>query len=381
MNPVIEHIEKTLFSNTSNEALHFRLSGVNVSLANSIRRTILSDIPILVFKTTPYEKNKANIIANTSRLNNEIIKQRLSCIPIHVKDIDEFPLKNLQMEVKVENITDSIMFVTTEDFEIRDLVSGKFIPKDKTREIFPPDDFTGQFIDFVRLRPKISDELPGEKIHITSEFSIGTAKDDGTFNVVSTCSYGFTLDEEKIDTEAVKLSQKYKDEGMKKEDIDFEIKNWRLLDALRIVKPDSFDFAVQTIGIYENVELLQKACEILIDKMNKIDGFIDRDEIRITDSLNTMENCFDIILENEDYTIGKVLEYMLYKTYFEETKEMTYCGFKKMHPHDNYSIIRVAYTKSVSKSNVKQNLKACISAIVQVYQRIHKSVVGLVKLK
>lgn len=312
MNPVIEPIEKPLISNTSSEALHFRLSGVNVSLANSIRRTILSDIPILVFKTTPYEKNKANIIANTSRLNNEIIKQRLSCIPIHVKDIADFPLKNLQMEVKVENITDSIIYVTTEDFEIRDLVSGKFIPKDKTREIFPPDEFTGQFIDFVRLRPKISDELPGEKIHITCEFSIGTAKEEGSFNVVSTCSYGFTPDEDRIDTEAVKLAQKYKDEGMKKEDIDFELKNWKLLDAMRIVKQDSFDFAVQTIGIYENVELLQKSCEILIDKMNKIDELIDTDKLKITDSLNTMENSFDVILENEDYTIGKVLEYMLY---------------------------------------------------------------------
>lgn len=380
MNPVIEPIEKPLISNASSEALHFRLSGVNVSLANSIRRTILSDIPILVFKTTPYEKNKANIIANTSRLNNEIIKQRLSCIPIHIKDITDFPLKNLQMEVKVENITDSIIYVTTEDFEIRDLVSGKFIPKDKTREIFPPDEFTGQFIDFVRLRPKISDELPGEKIHITCEFSIGTAKEEGSFNVVSTCSYGFTPDEEKIDTEAVKLAQKYKDEGMKKEDIDFEVKNWKLLDAMRIVKQDSFDFAVQTIGIYENVELLQKACEILIDKMNKIDELIDTDKLKITDSLNTMENSFDVILENEDYTIGKVLEYMLYKTYFEETKEMTFCGFKKMHPHDNHSIIRVAYTNSVSKSNVKQNLKACIAAVVQVYQRINKSFVSLMKL-
>jgi len=380
MNPVIEPIEKPLISNTSSEALHFRLSGVNVSLANSIRRTILSDIPILVFKTTPYEKNKANIIANTSRLNNEIIKQRLSCIPIHVKDIADFPLKNLQMEVKVENITDSIIYVTTEDFEIRDLVSGKFIPKDKTREIFPPDEFTGQFIDFVRLRPKISDELPGEKIHITCEFSIGTAKEEGSFNVVSTCSYGFTPDEDRIDTEAVKLAQKYKDEGMKKEDIDFEVKNWKLLDAMRIVKQDSFDFAVQTIGIYENVELLQKACEILIDKMNKIDELIDTDKLKITDSLNTMENSFDVILENEDYTIGKVLEYMLYKTYFEETKEMTFCGFKKMHPHDNHSIIRVAYMNSVSKSNVKQNLKACIAAVVQVYQRINKSFVNLVKL-
>ena len=376
MNPVVELIENQK-NKLSNNSLHFRLSGVNVSLANSIRRTILSDIKTLVFRTTPYEKNKANIIANTSRLNNEIIKQRLSCIPVHIKDIDDFPFKNLQIEVNVENITDTIIFVTTEDFVIRDLVSGKLIPKDKTREIFPPDDFTGQFIDFVRLRPKISEELPGEKLHLTCEFAIGTAKEDGTFNVVSTCSYGFTPDEDKIDTEAVKLAQKFKDDGMNQEDIEFEIKNWKLLDAMRIVKQDSFDFNIQTIGIYENFELVQKACEILIDKMNTIDGLIETDELKINESLNTMENCYDIILENEDYTIGKVLEYMLFKTYFEELKEMTYCGFKKMHPHDNYSIIRVAYNNSVNKNTVKQNLKACITAVIQVYHRIHKLALSL----
>ena len=48
----------------------FTISNVDVSYVNAIRRTILSDIPIVVFKTTPYEENKANIIINTSRLNN-----------------------------------------------------------------------------------------------------------------------------------------------------------------------------------------------------------------------------------------------------------------------------------------------------------------------
>ena len=36
--------------------------------------------------TFPHEKNKANIEINTTRFNNEIIKQRLSCIPIHITD-------------------------------------------------------------------------------------------------------------------------------------------------------------------------------------------------------------------------------------------------------------------------------------------------------
>lgn len=43
--------------------------------------------------------------------------------------------------------------------------------------------------------------------------SIGTAKQDGMFNVVSTCSYGFTTDEVKIEEE---LKNKYKMEGPRK---------------------------------------------------------------------------------------------------------------------------------------------------------------------
>ena len=45
----------------------FTISNIDVSYVNAMRRTILSDIPIVVFKTTPYEENKANIIINTSR--------------------------------------------------------------------------------------------------------------------------------------------------------------------------------------------------------------------------------------------------------------------------------------------------------------------------
>ena len=104
MNPIVEQ-----FSQKQDE-LTFTISGLNVSLANAIRRTILSDISIAVFRTSPYEKNDANIIINTSRLNNEIIKQRLSCIPIFIKNIEEFPLDKYYVEVKVENISSSLKF-------------------------------------------------------------------------------------------------------------------------------------------------------------------------------------------------------------------------------------------------------------------------------
>jgi len=373
MNPYVE-----LLNNKDNQ-LNFTLSGVNVSLANAIRRTILSDIPTLVFRTTPYEENKANIMVNTSRLNNEIIKQRLSCIPIHISDINSFPIKNYQLEVNVENNTETILFVTTKDFQINDLSSNKYLSEEKTREIFPPDDYTGYFIDFVRLRPKLSDQLPGEKLHLTCDFSIGTAKENGMYNVVSTCSYGYSIDLDKIDSELAKKKQVWKDEGKKPEEIEFESKNWKLLDGLRITKKDSFDFSVKSIGIYTNSELLEKACEIIISKIKKLDELVDTDELEIKASLNTMSNCYDIILDHDDYTIGKSVEYMLYSKFYDGLKIITFCGYKKMHPHDEQSIIRIAYKDPVDSNMLKQNLKECFVDLLKTYEKIRKEFLKLVK--
>lgn len=94
MNPQVE------LNSEADDSLAFTLSGVNVSIANAIRRTILSDIPLVVFRTSPYEECKATILKNTTRLHNEIIKQRLSCIPICIKEDDNFPIHNYIMEVK-----------------------------------------------------------------------------------------------------------------------------------------------------------------------------------------------------------------------------------------------------------------------------------------
>ena len=65
------------FKGEENGILTVIIDGINVSYINAIRRTILSDIPTLVFNCFPHDKNDADIHINTSRLNNEILKQRL----------------------------------------------------------------------------------------------------------------------------------------------------------------------------------------------------------------------------------------------------------------------------------------------------------------
>jgi DNA-directed RNA polymerase subunit L len=282
------------------------------------------------------------------------------------------PLENYVVEINVENTTDTIIYVTTEDFKIKNIQTNEYLSKKDNQIYFPPNEF-GYYIDFVRLRPKISDTLLGEKIEIICGLSISNAKDEGSFNVVSTCSYAMTIDKVRMEDELNKKIQSWKDHGMKKEDIDFESRNWRLLDGKRIITENSFDFIIETIGIYTNKEILTKACYIIIEKLKNIETLNDTDELKINDSINILNNSYDIILDNEDYTIGKIIEYMFYSKYFE-TKMLNFCGFKKLHPHDSYSIIRIAYKDFVEKSIIKQNLKECIIDAISVYQKILKKI-------
>jgi DNA-directed RNA polymerase subunit L len=355
--------------------LTFTIYNTDVSYINALRRTILSDIPIVVFKTIPYEENKANIMINTSRLNNEIVKQRLGCIPICAAELQESQLKNYLLEVDVENKTDTNLIVTTKDFKIKNLVTDKYLDDNTMKKIFPPyipPTGNGEYyIDFLRLRPNITKDLPGERIKLTCELSISNARYDSMFNVVGTCAYGCTPDREKMAEQLAIRKQKWKDEGKTDAEIKFEAANWNLLEGLRYVKSKSFDFIIQSLGIYENTDIIIKSCNIVIDNLENIKRSLEQDEMEIKASINTMDNSYDITLVNNDYTIGNILNYELYSVFYQELKALDYVGFKKMHPHDNDSLIRVSVSdKTKGVSAVKTMLSASIEEAIKKLESI-----------
>jgi DNA-directed RNA polymerase subunit L len=368
MNPVLNKASE------EHDLYRFTLSGINVSLANSIRRTILNDIPTIVLGTNIYQDNRCNIQVNTSRLHNELLKQRLSCIPVHVsnpKEMETFPNEYV-LVIDMKNDTETMMIVTTEDFKIRQKNGDKFMSQEEVRNIFPPDPLSHDFIDFVRLRPKIGDSIPGEELKLTCDFTIATSKVNGMYNVVSKCTYGNTLDMEKIDEKWNLLHQKLVSEDTSKEDIEYHKRNYYILDAQREYIPDSFDFQIQTLGVFDNKVLVKKACNILREKFLDMHKNLESEVVPIKTSLTTMENCYDIALLDEDYTMGKVLEYILYEKYYKEQGQFSFCGFKKFHPHDSESTIRIAYKEPTEKHMLKQHLRdACIMA-TDVFETIFK---------
>lgn len=364
MEPLLQNISE------GNTLTEFTLSGVNVSIANSLRRIIISDIPAYVFKTAPYEENKATIEKNTTRFNNEVLKQRLSCIPIHITD-PKFPYETYEVEINKKNESNKIEFITTEDFRIKNILNNEYLSKEEQKKIFPPDPITKDYIDFARLRPSISEEIPGETLNMKCSISKANGADDYMFNNVSVCSYGNTLDASKAESEWNKLEKVYSKDNSEDE-LQKMYNNFMLLDAKKYYIKNSFDFIIETIGVYKNQQLIKIGCDQLIKKFKKQIELVDNDELEIKKSENTNDNSYDIVLHNEDYTIGKVIEYILYTKFFEDkkNKKISYCGFVKRHPHDSYSIVRVIYDNDVNDTFIKNDFKIiCLNAI-ELYEKI-----------
>jgi len=369
-----KYIPRIVSKTDENSQLKFTIDRINVSLANALRRVILSDVPTLVFRTAPHAESKSSITVNTSRIHNQILNQRLSCIPIHITDPD-FPYQDYQMEVAVSADASEIRYVTTKDFKMKNKTTGKYLTDVKVREIFKQNEITGDYIEFARLLPKMSEYGEGEQLTMTCELDIGTAREDGAFNVVCTCAYQMTMDAAKVD-EAWRIKEaEIVKEGIAaigSEEMKAQRKNWSLLDAQRYTKDDSFDFVVETVGVFTNADIVHKAAQIMINKCTKFIRDIESGENHIIPTVSTIQNGYDIELKGEDYTLGKVLEFFLHDKHYAEDQTVTYCAFRKIHPHNPDSMIRVGFaeTVGVDEGIVAQYITTCARDAIAVFEHI-----------
>jgi DNA-directed RNA polymerase subunit L len=329
--------------------LKFTVKGVNVSLANAVRRTILSDIPTYCFRTLPHAENRVHITTNTTRLNNEIIKQRMGCIPIHIKandpDFEHFNVEDYRVVLDVQNTGTASEYVRTNDFRMVNAKTGKELSESVVRRIFPPDAITGGYILIARLMPRLTQFVEGERLALSAEIGVGTARMDGMYNVVSTCAYCATPNAEEADKVWAERAKMLERDGNDAASIAFEKKNWYAMEANRYVNSDSFDFIIESVGVYSNVEILTKACMLLIEKCKKFVSDIENasGDVDVAPSETTLTNGYDVTMQNEDYTLGKCIEYFLHTTHYMGSQTLSFCGFRKSHPHDTHSMVRMAF--------------------------------------
>jgi DNA-directed RNA polymerase subunit L len=273
----------------------------------------------------------------------------MGCVPIHIKandpDFENFNVEDYRVVLDVQNTGTASEYVTTKHFRMVNAKTGKEVSESVVRRIFPPDKITGGYILIARLMPRLTQFVEGERLALTAEIGVGTARMDGMYNVVSTGAYCSTPNVEEADkvwTECAKvLDRDGNDAGF----IASEKKNWFAMEAQRYTHSDSFDFIIESVGVYSNVEILTKACLLLVEKCNKMISDIENasGDVDVAPSDTTLSNGYDVTLQNEDYTLGKCVEYFIHTNHYEGSRTVSFCGFRKTHPHDTHSMIRMAF--------------------------------------
>jgi len=366
------------------EIMRFTLSNVNVSLSNGLRRTIMSDIPCYMFDTELREDNSCGCqfqVNTTGKMHNEFLKHRLSCIPIHMpvdmtKAFEEDVLAGKYLlEVDIQNNTDTMIYVTTGDFKLKNKSNGKYLTDNELAKIFPKNQKTGDHIVFARLRPKISDTIQGEHIKFTSEIIRVMPSQNSACIPVSTISATCTVDEKRADEAWEQIQRGLEAANNTKDEIEFKKRDFNFLDRYRYVAEDSFDFIIESVGVYSNRDLVKMACKVLSRNFERLVETIDAngEDVVIIRGQSTMDNCYDVKLYYGDYTLGNVIEYFMYEQYFVKEKVLAYCGHEKMHVHNVETIMRLAYKEPTDKAVVKEHLKQACKNGLQFYTELAKA--------
>jgi DNA-directed RNA polymerase subunit L len=377
-----------------NYVTNFTITGVHPSLANAIRRTCLSSIPVVGFDDTYNDdptNNKIKINKNISSLHNEFIAHRISLIPVCmyksgetikiVADYDEdtsnveynfkFPqnLPTFSLNIKNDSATRQKNKVQNPDNNI-DVLSNYIVintenPSDVNRYIIP-DYFTGDYILIHRLKPNsTSDEqIDAEEIEIDIELTIGTGYLNARYCPVGTITYEFQKDtpdviNERFDMymnnltaqrDQVSTSESEKLPPFKQSDKDQYRNSFMLLDSERIFKknkfgePDIVKFCIESVGNLESNQIMYDALTILeirstiilnMFQWNDKTSTFAINSNRITKSINSTNGFIEIYIKNEDHTLGNLISSYLKKLFILDKILGEYCTFatyKMPHP-------------------------------------------------
>ena len=63
---------------------------------------------------------------------------------------------------------------------------------------------------------------------------------------------------------------------------------------------------------------------------------------------------------------------MLHFKYFKTTKLLNFVGFKKFHPHDTFSIIRIVSKEPTTEDTIRHYVKTCCEELIEIYDNLDK---------
>lgn len=325
------------------DTVKFVISNCNSSFVNALRRTILSDVETISFDTTDYQNSDLTVIKNTCLLHNEFLLHRLGLVPINVNDVDNFNIDNYKFILKKENNGNSEIPVTTADFIVKNLETGQ---DEDTLAFFPANTITGDHILLTVLKNNPTGD--GEAIHIEGKCSKGSGSMNSRYSPVS-CVV-FTNKKDKVRAQAAFEDHiKTLDTEPSADELKVLARRFDIEESERYFKvdengePNSFDFAIETVGVIPAGEIFRRSVKKLKDRVVNFEKnmalALDSKEstVSIRDAESVMSG-YDIEIENESHTLGFLLQ-----TYINKLNEDVFVGYMNPHPLQKKIKIRVNF--------------------------------------
>jgi DNA-directed RNA polymerase subunit L len=357
-------------SNTKNSRINFEIKDIDVSVVNSIRRTVFTDIPSIGFYfdlNNHFVENDLTIEQNDSPLHNEFIAHRLSLIPIHFDkdEIDNWSQQEYQFILNKSNTTNQIVNVTTGDFQILNTKTDKLMPDSFIKRLFPANEITKDHILLTKLKPNLEDNDKGNHIKISGHARKGVGRDCICWGVVSECTYFNTVDED--------VAQSVIDEQIKgktKDEQSSMIQDFNSLQRYRYYKknkfgdPNSFQFSLESETgmsakyiLYQSFVILTNMFKKLLVELNEKN---DSEVITIVPA--DVPNMYVITFKNHTHTVGNMIQSHMLNNHIRnkpdnDSYDLDYVGYSVPHPLEELFILKVKFNKDVSVKHLYSFMK------------------------
>ena len=366
----------------------FKLENIDVSLVNAIRRTIMSDIPNVAFyfdaKNVDPKNADIKVETNDSPLHNEFISQRLSMIPIHASadEIKSWNPDEFKFEIDVENNSSEYLEVTSADIKVLkfDPLSSQFNETDKkTRDaFFPKNSITQDHILITKLPPK---KKLSTKFSVTMKAKKETAMKHACWSMTSLCTFENDID----DNLREKYEKKFVEERKELMDEESAKRRYATLEYQRAFKtneynePNCFVFKLESECGVSNEQIFSLAMDRLMLRLKKIKFDLDS-EPNVDKTAMSFEKSrpgeigkmCSIQIEDEDHTIGNLLQAMIYNMYIRPKKEkemkIDYIGYYLPHPLQRSIILKIR--SSLDEDDLCTVLQDSVTKIVQLINNL-----------
>lgn len=337
-----------MFSNFKHQGenrVEFKISQLDLSVVNSLRRVILSEIPCAAFYFDAYdqENKHINVIKNTGVLHNEFLSHRISLIPLYFtqEELDSFDENKYKFVLKKKNTSSEVMLVTTKDFVIYE--GDKQLPETFREHIFPKCPITNDYILITKLHPNLYNSDLGEEIEIECKASIGTAQKHSRWCVVSQCCYYNTIDQSESQNAFKKIMEDTPQEEKKKVEQKFNvIDKYRHFKKDKYDEPNEFEFTIESECRLTPKQIFVKAISILEDKFTQFTKMIPDIKAQQIGS----DDFYLLEIKNENHTLLNVLQALTYNKYCRAPEPIiSFIGYYQSHPLDNTMFLKIKFSK------------------------------------